>query len=192
MICRFCISEVSDPAHSLIEDGTPYQGEEKESMKQREIGQVNERLRTESASIGQERLVNFINLQTGAVMTKKVFTISKDMTLRELDHLFEVHDFNGFPVVEDGHLIGIVSKFDCLRNFIFTTSSVFPHYEELMKRTVDQIMTKEVHTVLPTTPLTRVLQMLVNLQTKSFPVIDDESRVLGIISRGDIIRALNG
>jgi CBS domain-containing protein len=161
-------------------------------MKQQEINPINERLRTESVSLGQERLVNFIKLQTGAIMTKKVFTISKHMTLRELDHLFEVHDFNGFPVVEDGHLIGIVSKFDFLRNFIFTTSSVFPHYDELMKRTVDQIMTREVHTVRPTVPLTRVLQMMVDLKTKSFPVVDEKSRVLGIISRGDIIRALNG
>jgi CBS domain-containing protein len=61
-----------------------------------------------------------------------------------------------------------------------------------MKRTVDQIMTREVHTVRPTVPLTRVLEMMVDLKTKSFPVVDDKSRVLGIISRGNIIGALNG
>jgi CBS domain-containing protein len=159
-------------------------------MKQQKIASTNKRPPTKGVS--QERLANFIKLQTGAVMTKKVFTISKHMTLRELDHLFEVHDFNSFPVVEDGHLIGIVSKFDFLRNFIFTPSSVFPHYDELMKRTVDQIMTREVHTVHPTVPLTRVLQMMVDLKTKSFPVVDDKSQVLGIISRGNIIGALNG
>lgn len=113
------------------------------------------------------------------------------MSLRELDHLFEVEDFNSFPVVEDHHLIGIVSKFDFLRAFIFTPSTVFPHYDELMKRKVEEIMTKEVHTVHPATPLTRVLQMMVEMKNKSFPVVDKKGRVLGMISRIDIIRALN-
>jgi len=158
-------------------------------MRPREMVSINKR---EGDSLGQERLANFIKLQTGSVMTKEVLTISKQMTLRVLDHLFEVHDFNSFPVVEDGRLIGIVSKFDFLRNFIFTPSSVFPHYDEVMQRTVEQIMTKEVHTVHPTTPLTRALQMMVEMKNKSFPVVDGKNRVLGIISRGDIIRALNG
>jgi CBS domain-containing protein len=49
--------------------------------------------------------------------------------LRELEHLFETHDFNGFPVVEGHHLLGIVTKFDFLKNFVFTPSTVFPHYD---------------------------------------------------------------
>ncbi len=124
-------------------------------------------------------------------MTKHVLTISKQMTLRELDGSFKVHDFNSFPVVEDGRLIGIVSKFDFLKNFIFTPSSVFPHYEDLMKRTVEQVMTREVYTVYPTTPLTRGLEMMVNLKAQSFPVVDHRGRVLVMISRGDIIAASN-
>ena len=158
-------------------------------MRGREMVFINKR---ESDSLEQERLVNFLELQTGSVMTKHVLTIPKQMTLRELDGLFKVHDFNSFPVVENGCLIGIVSKFDFLKNFIFTPSSVFPHYDELMKRTVEQIMTREVNTVHPTTPLTRVLQMMVDLKAQSLPVVDEKNQVLGIISRGNIVAALNG
>ena len=111
-------------------------------------------------------------------------------TLRELEHLFESHDFNGFPVVEGHHLIGIVTKFDFLKNFVFTPSTVFPHYEDLMKRTVEEIMIKKVSTVHPSTPLTRVLQLLVESRDKSFPVVDEKDRLVGMISRGDIIQAL--
>jgi CBS domain-containing protein len=119
-------------------------------------------------------------------------TVSRHVTLRELEHLFETHDFNGFPVVEGHHLLGIVTKFDFLKNFVFTPSTVFPHYDDLMKRTIEEIMTRNVCSVHPTTPLTRVLQVMVETRDKSFPVVDDKNRLVGIISRGDIVRALRG
>jgi CBS domain-containing protein len=131
-------------------------------------------------------------MQTKDVMTKFALTVSRQLSLRELEHLFETYDFNGFPVVEDHHLVGIVTKFDFLKNFVFTPSTVFPHYDELMKRTVEEIMIKKVCTVHSTTPLTRVLQLMVETRDKSFPVVDEKNRLVGVISRGDIVRALKG
>jgi CBS domain-containing protein len=131
-------------------------------------------------------------MQTKDVMTKLALTVSRQLSLRELEHLFEAYDFNGFPVVEDHHLIGIVTKFDFLKNFVFTPSTFFPHYDDLMKRTVEEIMIKKVCTVHSSTPLTRVLQLMVDTRDKSFPVVDEKNRLVGIISRGDIVRALKG
>jgi CBS-domain-containing membrane protein len=111
----------------------------------------------------QRRLQKFLVMQTRAVMTKTVLTVNRKLTLRELEQLFEAHDFNELPVVEGRFLIGIVTKFDFLKNFVFTPNTVFPHYDDLMKRTVGQIMTPSVCSVHPTTPLTRVLQMMVEL-----------------------------
>jgi len=145
-----------------------------------------------SLAVRQNQVQRFVKLQAKAVMSRNVLTVQAHLTLRELDHLFSVHDFNSFPVVEDHHLIGIVTKFDFLNAFIFTRSSVVPHYDELMKRTVGEIMTRDVLTVHPTTPLTRVLQMVVDRKSRSFPVVDAKNRLQGIISRGDIISALNG
>jgi len=140
----------------------------------------------------QARLLKFLAMQTKDAMTKLILTVSRKHTLRELEHLFETHDFNGFPVVEEHHLIGIVTKFDFLKNFVFTPSTVFPHYDDLMKRTVEEIMIKEVCTVHSSTPLTRVLQLMVDTRDKSFPVVDEKNRLVGIISRRDIVQALNG
>ena len=92
-------------------------------------------------------------------------------------------------MVENEHLAGIVTKFDFLRNFIFTPDTVLPHYQELMQRRVGEIMRRQVTTVDPDLALTRVLQMMVDMSTKSFPVVSD-GKVIGIISREDIIRAL--
>jgi CBS domain-containing protein len=111
-------------------------------------------------------------------------------TMRELEALFERHDFNGFPVLEEGKMLGIVTKFDFLRAFAFTTGQVVPHYDELMGRTVAEVMTEAIVDVEPATPLTRVLQLMVNLKARSLPVISPDQQLVGMISREDVIRAL--
>jgi CBS domain-containing protein len=110
--------------------------------------------------------------------------------MRELEPLFEKHDFNSFPVVEDGKMLGIVTKFDFLRAFAFTIGQMVPHYDELMRRPVAETMTEAVVHVEPAAPLTRVLQLMVNLKSRSFPVIGPERQLVGMISHGDVIRAL--
>jgi CBS domain-containing protein len=123
-------------------------------------------------------------------MTRAVTTVARQTTLRELDKLFEKHDFNSFPVVEDKKMLGIVTKFDFLRAFAFTTGQMVPHYDELMRRPVAEMMTEAVVHVEPEEPLTRVLQLMVSLKTRSFPVIGPDRQLVGIISREDVIRAL--
>jgi CBS domain-containing protein len=51
-------------------------------------------------------------------------------------------------------------------------------------------MTEAVVQVEPTTPLTRVLQLMVTLKTRSFPVIEPGGQLVSIISREDLMRAL--
>ena len=85
---------------------------------------------------------------------------------------------------------GIVTKFDFLRAFAFTTGQMVPHYDELMKRPVAEVMTEAVVHVEPTAPLTRVLQLMASLKARSFPVIGPERQLVGMISREDVMRAL--
>jgi CBS domain-containing protein len=132
---------------------------------------------------------SFIGLTVNDAMTRPVVTLSPQATAGELEALFERYDYNSFPVVENDRLVGIVTKFDFLRNFIFTPDSVLPHYQELMQRRIGEIMRRQVRTVDPEMALTRVLQMMVDLSIKSFPVVSD-GKVLGIISREDVIHAL--
>ena len=51
-------------------------------------------------------------------------------------------------------------------------------------------MTEAVVHVDPTSPLTRVLELMVSLKTRSFPVLNADRQPQGIISREDIMRAL--
>jgi CBS domain-containing protein len=67
---------------------------------------------------------------------------------------------------------------------------MLPRYDELMRRPVAETMTEAVVHVEPAAPLTRVLQLMVSLKARSFPVVDAQGQLLGIISREDVMRAL--
>jgi CBS domain-containing protein len=152
-------------------------------------GPVLSKVSKAGSSLKTNRLQRFLMMQAREVMSQPAVSVSPQLTLRELENLFEVHGFNGLPVVEDHHVVGMVTQFDFLKSFAFTTGSVFPHYDELMKRTVAEIMTPTAYTAYPSTALTRVLQMMVDTRDKSLPVVDDKNRLVGMISRGDIVRA---
>jgi CBS domain-containing protein len=135
-------------------------------------------------------MYRFLEYTAGQYMTHPVKTVTRRSTMRELETLFEKHDFNAFPVVEGGEMVGLVTKFDFLKTFAFTTGQMLPHYDELMSRTVGEVMMEAVVHVEPAAPLTRVLQLMVNLKARSFPVVAPDRHLVGIISREDIMRAL--
>jgi len=135
-------------------------------------------------------LYSFLQQIVANYMTRDVRTVTRGVTLRELGDLFERNDFNAYPVEENAQIVGLVSKFDHLACFIFTPAHMIPRYDDLMKRTVADVMTSEFIYVGEDTKLTRVLQLMVDHRLRSIPVIDGDQRLAGIISRKDVMRAL--
>jgi CBS domain-containing protein len=123
-------------------------------------------------------------------MTRKAETVSRAVTLRELEDLFEKDDFNAYPVEESSQVVGLVSKFDFLACFVFTPANMVPRYDDLMNQTVSAIMTPDFIYVRGDTKLTRVLQLMVDHRIRSMPVIEGDQRLVGMISREDVMRAL--
>ena len=135
-------------------------------------------------------MYRFLECTVGQYMTRQVKTVSRQVTLRELEALFEKHDFNAFPVVERAELVGLVTKFDFLKAFAFTTGQLLPHYDEIMGRVVGEFMTDAVVHIEPAAPLTRALQLMVNVRARSLPVLASDKQLVGMIAREDIMRAL--
>jgi len=154
------------------------------------LADVAARSANEATNAPGGSMYKFLECTARQYMTGAVITVTRQVTLRELELLFEKHDFNSFPVVEEEKILGIVTKFDFLRAFAFTTRQVVPHYDDLMKRSVGEIMTQRVVRVEPATPLTRVLDLMVDFNARSFPVVSSEDRLVGVISREDVMRAL--
>jgi CBS domain-containing protein len=132
----------------------------------------------------------FLEWHVSQYMTKNVKAIPPSTTLHELGALFDRHDYNCFPVVEGEVCVGIVTKFDYLKAFLFTTRQLVPHYQEVMTRTVESIMTKDVAHVEPEEPLTRALELMISMRARSFPVLEPGRKLVGMISRTDLTRAL--
>ena len=123
-------------------------------------------------------------------MTRNVKTVTRGMTVGELNQMFERDDFNTYPVEEDGQVVGLVTKFDLLKCFAFTPNQMMPRYDDLMERTVADIMTSAYIYVSADTRLTRVLQLMVEHRIRSIPAIDSDHRLVGIVAREDVLRAL--
>ncbi len=135
-------------------------------------------------------LYRFLEATVAGYMTTPVKTVPRDLSMADLQERFDRDDFNAYPVVENDDVIGVVSKFDFLKCFAFTSMAILPHYENLMRQTVADVMTSEFIYVSPATKLTRVLQLMVEHRLRSAPVIATERQLAGVIAREDIMRAL--
>jgi CBS domain-containing protein len=131
----------------------------------------------------------FLRWQVRDVMSKPI-TMPPTTSLGEAQRLFEQHGFDVFPVVDDSErLLGVVSSLDLLAAFTFTPEVTLPPYSQLMKEPISRVMSREVSTVTPRTPLTRVLERLVRERRKSLPVVDGD-RLVGVVAREDLMTAL--
>jgi CBS domain-containing protein len=135
-------------------------------------------------------LYKFLEQIVADHMTREPRTVAHDITMRELGELFDKEDFNAYPVTDGGQVLGIVSKFDYLSCFVFTPARMIPRYRDLMQRRAADVMTSEFIYVVPETRLTRVLELMVNHRLRSMPVLEADQRLAGIISREDVMRAL--
>ncbi len=135
-------------------------------------------------------MYEFLQYQVRDAMTVDPIAVSPHAKLREVEALFETHDFNGVPVIdEQRQLLGILTKFDLLKAFSLGVQAIAPHYDEIMEQLVETVMTRDPVSVSPQLPLSRLLQKLVEMRTKSLPVVE-EGRLVGIVAREDVLKAL--
>jgi CBS domain-containing membrane protein len=149
----------------------------------------------------RERLA--LKIRVGDVMTKRVFTAKRNSDIHEISALFSENRISGLPVVdEENRVVGIVSEADVLSmagmEKEHTFKDILKHIlgEPLPKRkhgeTVGEIMSSPAITASAEADIREVAGILEGKRIKRLPVVDGENRLLGIISRGDIVRAMSG
>jgi CBS domain-containing protein len=110
------------------------------------------------------------------VMTPDPVTFSPEMSVHEAAQELAEHRISGAPVVTaDGGIAGIVSEYDLIAR---------------VGSTVREVMTREVVSVPDTAPLDRVRALLVTQRLKRVPVVNAQGRLVGLISRADLVREL--
>jgi CBS domain-containing protein len=79
--------------------------------------------RATSLSVGE---ISYLlsKLTVGEIMTRSVITIGPDSAAREGARLMLDHKIGALPVLDDGHLVGIITETDIVRAFVRTTAPV--------------------------------------------------------------------
>jgi len=139
------------------------------------------------------------------IMTAPVITVGPDTLVRHIAALLFKHRISALPVVQDGKLIGIVSEADLLHRheigtddsrrsrswwlqLLSSDGSVADYVKSHATRAHD-VMTKEVVSVAPDTPIAEVANLLEKRGIKRVPVLRD-GKVVGIVSRSNLVQAL--
>ena len=115
------------------------------------------------------------------VMNTPVVAALPAASVREVATYMLLGGFSGLPIVtEDGTVLGIVTELDILR----TLRAGKP----LETTRVDEIMTTEVISVEPSTPVDQIMRILDAEHIQRLPVLEGD-RIVGVVSRPDIMRA---
>lgn len=117
-------------------------------------------------------------------MTASLVTLKPDMDVLDAIAVLIEHRIAGAPVVDHhGNLVGMLSEFDCMK--VALDSS---YYGEWGGR-VSEFMTPDVITVPADMSIVDLARRFQESRLRRFPVMD-ENRLVGQISRRDVLRAL--
>jgi CBS domain-containing protein len=129
-----------------------------------------------------------------AIMTPSPVTVRPETGIRTLKALFDRHDVNAFPVVDErGVLRGIVTTLDILRMFRPERFLYYPDIRALWARRAEDIMRRGAVTVGPDDLVETAIDLLVQHRHRSLPVVEGRrghARVVGIVSRRDTLTSL--
>lgn len=138
------------------------------------------------------------------VMVSPVKTGHVDMTVREVAQLLTENRISALPIVDGaGKLIGIVSEGDLIyraeigtqrhRSWwlsLFTSNTqLAEEYSRAHTKSVRDLMTHDVITVDPETPLSDIARMFERRRIKRVPVLQD-GNLVGIVTRANLVQAI--
>jgi CBS domain-containing protein len=128
------------------------------------------------------------------LMTERPRTTTPEMPLREAAREMLSAGLSALPVVdEEGGLLGLLSERELMRHFMSTTlataSARFTPPSAHGRRTVRDVMTRQVLCVAPEQSLADVAALMTNKDVERVPVVRG-GRLVGFLTRGDIVRKL--
>ena len=135
-------------------------------------------------------------------MNPNVVTVSVDTALPKIWELITAKHIHGLPVVDkDKKLAGFVSKEDMLTKLFpetedpeeissDTDADIEERLEKLEKMTVNKVMNSQAVFTRADANVMRALSRMIIRKVRQLPVVDDDGRIIGMISKGDIFKGL--
>ena len=132
-------------------------------------------------------------MSLASIMTKKVRVTTEDATLASLRTLFTESKFQHVPVIDSMHrLVGIVSVKDYFKALSPVMDSASESTVDLymQSRKVRQVMSSPVISVSQDIGILQAAAILVDRNISCLPVVDNQHRLIGIVSWKDIMRRI--
>ena len=117
-------------------------------------------------------------------MSRALVVLAPEMNLFRAMHALLAHDVSGAPVVDaHGELVGMLTEKDCFH------SAYQASYHRELVGPVSRYMSRAVETVSADTDVVDVIELFYRSSYRRFPVVSG-NRLVGVISRRDVLRAL--
>ena len=113
----------------------------------------------------------------GEYMVRNVHTISPDMTVEQVRQEIINSNFHGFPIVEKGYLLGFVTAKELLR------------YVDKPDAKIRSVMKRGTLCAIPSMSVDDATRILFRYGLRNLPVVDEDKKLVGIISNIDIVRS---
>ena len=121
-----------------------------------------------------------MNLTVANVMTTAIASIRPDQTIDDAFELLLRHAVSGLPVVDEyGNLVGVITERDLMGLLSEPDTAI------------DQVVhyaTGHPLSVKPLTPLLDAVDLMLAHPYRRLPVVDDDGKLVGVVSRRDLIR----
>ncbi len=130
-------------------------------------------------------------------MTHKVTTVAPETSFKEAVRLLRSQRISGLPVVDQsGQLVGIVTEGDLLNKvekrepdaYVLESKRHRLDRSRAAATDVASAMSREVTSVRPDFPVARAAREMHARGFKRLPVVDEGGRLVGIVSRGDLLK----
>lgn len=144
-------------------------------------------------------------MQARHVMVSPVITVGEHSTVRDVAKVMITHHVSAVPVVDRaGKLVGIVSEADLMHrketgterpsswwlSMISGDRALAAEYVQSHATKIADVMTRDVQTAQPDTPLCEVADLLEDKHIKRVPIVNTAGDLVGIVSRSNVIQAI--
>ncbi len=147
-------------------------------------------------------------MKVSDIMTRQVITVRPETPVTAIARQFREHSISGMPVVDDDHtVVGLITELDLIARparihfpsyVAFLDSIIYlestRRYRESMRHilatTARDLMTQPVHTVEPDMDVEDLATLMVEHHWNPLPVLDEEKRLVGIVSHTDLLKLI--
>ncbi|MFW6051690.1 MAG: CBS domain-containing protein [Myxococcota bacterium] len=134
------------------------------------------------------------NMRVSEIMTRDPIVLSEEDNLAKIQEGMEHFHLRHIPVVDGERLVGIISQRDILRFAVsaLERATAAHHREEWLEEHtfVAQVMTRDPFTVHPDTTVAEAAQVITDAKVGCLPVVEDDHRLVGIVTEADMLNLL--